>query len=178
MTEVYNHLRFLSVKAFIRLSILSFSVFWELSSQYKQAPSEGRPALYLAFCLFWNWYAWNNVNHQLGYTRTTAILQRRYIKVKRLLFLCYGCISISTNTLSVSFVNDYSGSMSASALQAGNHSQNIYWLHEDLWQRRVHSLRRKHSPGREKGACFAWDILQVLDVPNVWCLWNLNGNSQ
>ncbi|NLI08575.1 MAG: hypothetical protein GX457_16025 [Thermotogaceae bacterium] len=46
--------------------------------------------------------------------------------MKRLLFLCYGCISISTNTLSVSFVNDYSGSMFASALQAGNHSQNIY----------------------------------------------------
>jgi len=41
MTELYNNLRFLSVKAFITLSILSFSVFWELSDQYNQTPSEG-----------------------------------------------------------------------------------------------------------------------------------------
>jgi Mg-chelatase subunit ChlD len=41
-----------------------------------------------------------------------------FLPLVALLFLCYGCISISISDLSVSFVNDYSGSMSASALQA------------------------------------------------------------
>ncbi len=41
-----------------------------------------------------------------------------FLSLVALLFLCYGCINISASALSVSFVNDYSGSMSASALQA------------------------------------------------------------
>ncbi len=41
-----------------------------------------------------------------------------FLSLVGLLFLCYGCMNISASTLTVSFVNDYSGSMSTSALQA------------------------------------------------------------
>ena len=53
MTELYNNLRFLSVKAFITLSILSFSVFWELSgSDINGLYRKGKYVLSVVFYLF------------------------------------------------------------------------------------------------------------------------------
>jgi len=53
MTEVYNHFRFLSVKVLFTLSILSFSVFWELSgSDINGLYRKGKYVLSVVFSLF------------------------------------------------------------------------------------------------------------------------------